>query len=63
MPCFDPRDHAWEQHQRKAESILCGIIRRHGIAVLDGVDWEQAGVSKDDALQWWEDHQKEDLEG
>ena len=62
MPCYDGRDEA---DGRLARAALCGIFRAlspRGILhiTLDAVDWEKAGVTREQVLAWWAEHRRGD---
>lgn len=70
MPCYDPQrpeDVNIEQSKeiRKLNAMLCGFTTAlHERNVLESwvkqVDWNEAGVTKEDFVTWWENHQRED---
>lgn len=71
MPCHDERDDKARDVGYKlgdrlsmVEAILCGVLRavnsEHIHALFDEVDWSKAGVSRDDAMQWWATHLRKD---
>ena len=52
-----------------AASVLCGLIRAlskqgdpTGLKWLDGIDWKEVGVSRQEAERWWHDHIRIDAE-
>lgn len=59
---------------RAREAMLCAVFSllengfdSHGItfyleAVLDRIDWREAGVTRYDTEAWWEDHKDRDAE-
>lgn len=69
MPCTDggvpypptPR----ELRQRKVPAMLCAVLgtmtSEQLEATLQRIDWKEAGVSREDLVQWWKDHQAEDM--
>ena len=68
MPCTDggvpypptPR----QLRQRKVPAMLCAVLgtmtSEQLEATLQRIDWKEAGVSREDLVQWWKDHQAED---
>lgn len=56
----------------RRESILCAVLtvlddgfESHGVtfylpAVLDRVDWQEAGVTRRETEEWWQDHLEQD---
>lgn len=74
MPCYDPRDHERTVEVDRTynglkgsqlEAILCGVLgavdRTFPIkAIFDSVRWDEVGVSRTKAEQWWTRHQEED---
>lgn len=65
MPCLDGGyDHS-EILERNHEvamlnAVLCGILSKHGVKILDGLDWKEIGL-KENVLKWWWQHKKEDI--
>lgn len=70
MPCYGPTEDDIRDSERRSgrygilkrgelEAIVCGLLRTGKVA-LDDVDWDQAGVSREYAEQWWAEHQAED---
>lgn len=60
MPCYDPPTPL-EIVGKKMPAVLCGLVRALGPEkVVEVVDWAQAGVTKEDFLEWWKLHSKED---
>lgn len=63
-----------ERELAQREAMLCGLFTllengftSHGItfylpAVLDRVDWQEAGTTRRCTEQWWEDHRARDEE-
>jgi hypothetical protein len=62
MPCYtpDPGPSPEEIREAKMPAVLCGLLRKHGTSILDGVDWKVAGVSRNEVEAWWRDHQRKD---
>ena len=64
MPCYEPE---WpkeyplgELSPSQAESVLCGIITKHGIEIIHQLDFDEVGVSLERIKKWWETHQEKD---
>ena len=62
MPCYDPRDGDDKRDNARLVSVLCSIISKHGVGILKDVNWNEAGVSQEFTLKWWELHQQQDVE-
>lgn len=67
MPCYsDPTPTPDEvAYGRKREAVECAIwtaLEKSGLlgTVLDAADWNEAGVSREFAEQWWERHKESD---
>jgi hypothetical protein len=65
MPCSDngvPYPPSREEIlTRKMPAVLCGLVRALGVtAVLESVDWKEAGVNPVEFREWWQMHQKDD---
>lgn len=74
MPCIDPPSYSYNRSSNApsdSEVFLCGIIKvllrikdSNGDpaleAVLNHVDWDGVGLTKDDLYSWWRRHQMED---
>jgi hypothetical protein len=62
MPCYtsDPGPSPEEIREAKMPAVLCGLLRKHGLSVLDGLDWDEIGVSRYTVESWWAYHQKQD---
>lgn len=66
--------HRLRQELEQREAMLCGVFKlldagfeSHGItfylgAVLDRVNWQEAGVTRSDTENWWQDHLERDAE-
>lgn len=64
--------HVLQEELKEREAMLCGVFtllengfESHGItfylqAVLEKVDWTEAGVSITQAKAWWADHKEQD---
>lgn len=70
-PCHDGRSiptesRASKQERARLEACLCALStvleeRNTLNDVLDGVDWEECGVSMNWFISWWESHKARDL--
>lgn len=68
MPCisnYDNEPRTPEQiFDRKTPAMLCAILRaippESHAAVLQAVDWTQAGVTRAEFDAWWTVHQERD---
>lgn len=62
MPCYtpDPGPSYEELREAKMPAVLCGILSKHGLSVLDGLDWKEVGVSRNEVEGWWTHHKKID---
>lgn len=62
MPCFtpDPGPSTEEIRAAKMPAVLCGILSMHGISILDGLDWREIGVSRNEVEGWWNHHKQQD---
>jgi hypothetical protein len=60
MPCYDGREDDDNRRNYQLCTVLCGIITKHGISIIDNLDWKEVGVKKQVVLDWWELHRKED---
>jgi hypothetical protein len=56
-----------EAHRlRKVEAILCGVLRVLSITegealdLFSKVDWKEAGLSHQEAVNWWMEHVAKD---
>lgn len=65
MPCMSEPDWEYQarlkQERAMFEALLCAsftLLEDQGL--LDQLNWEEAGVTKKDALAWWTSHKKED---
>lgn len=41
------------------EAVLCGIMQLDP-TIVDRIDWKEVGITKQQHLNWWKEHQKED---
>jgi hypothetical protein len=62
MPCYtpDPGPSPEEILESKMPAVLCGVLSKHGASILDGLDWKEIGVTKDEAFRWWDQHKRKD---
>lgn len=66
MPCnsegYEPRSEPKNSGKNIEElaAILCGIFTAYGFDVERLVDWKEVGVTRNEALDWWERHQEAD---
>lgn len=44
----------------KMTAVLCAVIEEHGKEILDSIDWQEAGVKRDEFEEWWVLHQERD---
>lgn len=72
MPCYngsDEYDRGYnsaysevrhlEKMIEKFEAVLCGIMRVDP-KIVDRIDWKEVGMTKQQHMNWWKEHQKED---
>jgi hypothetical protein len=67
MPCYDP-EYSWASTKKelnKTEAMLCGLLRAVEAVgpleiLLRRVDWQEMGMSKEEFLSWWSQHQAKD---
>ena len=69
MPCSDggPSQEQIE-HPHKVEALLCAVFHVLNVKngpvplhdVLNAVNWTKAGVTREWAQNWWQDHQERD---
>ena len=72
MPCYngdDSYDRGYNsaaseirQMQKtieKFEAVLCGIMQLDP-SIVDRIDWKEVGITKQQHLNWWKEHQKAD---
>jgi hypothetical protein len=54
--------------KKQLEAMFCAVLTvlegntDRFQALLDSIDWVEAGVTKDQLVGWWEDHKREDAE-
>lgn len=41
------------------EAVLCGIMQLDP-TIVDRINWKEVGITKQQHMNWWEEHQKED---
>lgn len=41
------------------EAVLCGIMQLDP-TIVDRIDWKEVGITKQQHMNWWKQHQKED---
>lgn len=41
------------------EAVLCGIMQLDP-TIVDRIDWKEVGITKQQHMNWWKEHQKED---
>ena len=76
MPCYNGDESfdrgynsGYDQHRvsrerlketiENFEAVLCGIMRLDP-SIVDRIDWKEVGITKQQHLNWWKEHQKED---
>ena len=73
MPCYDGGSHDYERGYsngrsevrdlektiEKFEAVLCGIMQIDP-SIVDRIDWKEVGITKQQHMNWWKEHQKED---
>lgn len=73
MPCYDGGSHDYERGYsngrsevrelektiEKFEAVLCGIMQLDP-TIVDRIDWKEVGITKEQHLNWWKEHQKAD---
>lgn len=62
MPCYtpDPGPSQEEIREAKMPSVLCGILTKYGPSILNGLDWKEIGVSRNEVEGWWRHHKQMD---
>lgn len=73
MPCYDgggPSSSGMSYQEEKrlkiAEALLCGILTamaptpERRALLFQVIDWNKAGISPGDALEWWIKHLEKD---
>lgn len=67
MPCrnWEHDEHIHSQYRKKVrtlEAMLCGLATMIDASNLSftRVDWKEAGVTREEFLKWWSNHQAED---
>ena len=63
MPCYgggDPVEiRELEDTIEKFEAVLCGIMRVDP-SIVNRIDWKEVGITKQQHMNWWKEHQRED---
>jgi hypothetical protein len=72
MPCYNGDDsydrgynsaysevRKMEKVVEKFEAVLCGIMQIDP-TIVDRINWKEVGITKQQHLNWWKEHQKED---
>jgi hypothetical protein len=62
MPCYEP-----SYEHSKGDAILCSIFhtaeRNQSLQwLIDGLDYNLIGLSKEQVVKWWEQHKELDRE-
>jgi len=75
MPCYDGgswgdtgRNYVLEEEVKQLrktverfEAVLCGIMTANP-AVIEQLDWQEVGITKQQHLNWWKEHQLSDAQ-
>ena len=48
-----------EETIERFEAVLCGIMQSDP-TIVDRINWKEVGITKQQHLNWWKQHQKED---
>lgn len=73
MPCYDGGSPDYERGYSSAysevrkmekmvekfEAVLCGIMQLDP-TIVDRINWKEVGITKEQHMNWWKEHQKED---
>ena len=68
MPCYTPDDRDYRHNNEvdeleetiaKFEAVLCGIMKVDP-KIVDRINWADVGITKQQHMNWWKQHQKED---
>jgi hypothetical protein len=72
MPCYNGDDSydrgynsAYSEVRKmqkvveKFEAVLCGIMQIDP-TIVDRINWKEVGITKEQHMNWWKEHQKED---
>jgi len=72
MPCYNGNDsydrgynsaysevRKMEKVVEKFEAVLCGIMQIDP-TIVDRINWKEVGITKEQHMNWWKEHQKED---
>jgi hypothetical protein len=66
MPCHDPIDPFYaEQEISRLRAMVCAVAgaldqQKTLTKLLDSIDWNQAGVTRQEFDDWWSEHQMQD---
>jgi len=61
MPCYDAEAAQDRITNSKMAAVLCNLTKYLGLAiVVRAVNWEEAGVTQQEYLDWYEEHVKAD---
>lgn len=67
MPCYDAADDSIDNSEIRAfrkrikllEACLCGVMTVNP-KIVDKIDWKEVGITKEQHMAWWKQHQEED---
>ena len=70
MPCYngdESFDRGYDRSEvrqleetiERFEAVLCGIMQSDP-TIVDRINWKEVGITKQQHLNWWKQHQKED---
>jgi len=72
MPCYNGDDSydrgystAYSEVRKvkkiveRFEAVLCGIMKLDP-SIVDRINWKEVGITKQQHMNWWKEHQKED---
>ena len=70
MPCYNGDENFDRSYDRsevrqleetieRFEAVLCGIMQSDP-TIVDRINWKEVGITKQQHLNWWKQHQKED---
>ena len=70
MPCYngdESFDRGYDRSKvrqleetiERFEAVLCGIMQSDP-TIVDRINWKEVGITKQQHLNWWKQHQKED---
>lgn len=60
MPCIDGREAEDSMYSYRASVILCAVIRKHGKALLQDLDYKQMGITAQQVDDWVKQHERAD---